>query len=123
MRHDARYETVMGSDVTRDGMFLELWDIGPPREFALWAFYSDTDGSFEFTRYRADVPDEVEAWFHLEAKRRLPPVPLVRGRILSSAPARRRISLTLGKEKVGGRFVVAVTARPPATSPWAVHAP
>ena len=36
--HAERYETIMGSDVARDGMFLELWDrsIG---ELALWAFY------------------------------------------------------------------------------------
>ena len=73
MRHDERYEAVMGSAVATDGRYLELWDRGPPRELALWAFYSDADGSFEFTRYRADVPPEVEAWFHQEAKRRLPP--------------------------------------------------
>jgi hypothetical protein len=73
MQHDKRYETVMGSDVARGGMYLELWECGPSRELALWAFYSDADGSFEFTRYRADVPPEVEARFHQEAKRRLPP--------------------------------------------------
>ena len=74
MPHDDRYETALGSDVARDGMFLELWDRSPPRNLALWAFYSDADGSFEFARYRADVPPEVEAWFHREARRRLPPV-------------------------------------------------
>ncbi len=30
----------MGSDVARDGMFLELWD-GPSNELALWAFFSE----------------------------------------------------------------------------------
>jgi len=39
----------MGSDVARDGMFLELWD-RPANELALWAFFSDADGSFEVTR-------------------------------------------------------------------------
>ncbi len=73
MRQDERYETVMGSDVARDGMYLELWVCGASRELALWAFYSDADGSFEFTRYQTDVPPEIEAWFHQEAKRRLPP--------------------------------------------------
>jgi hypothetical protein len=71
--HDGRYETVMGSDLARDGMFLELWD-RPSNHLALWAFFSDVDGSFEFTRYRSDVPPEVEAWFQAEARRRLPPV-------------------------------------------------
>jgi hypothetical protein len=48
----------MGSDVARDGLFLELWD-RPSNELALWAFFSDADGSFEVTRYRADVPPET----------------------------------------------------------------
>jgi hypothetical protein len=63
----------MGSDVARDGMVLELWD-RPFNELALWAFFSGADGSFEVTRYRAHVPSEVEAWFHAEARRQLPPV-------------------------------------------------
>ena len=65
--HDGRYETIVGNDVARDGMFLELWD-RPSNELALWAFFSDADGSFEVTRYRADVPPEVEAWFQAEAR-------------------------------------------------------
>lgn len=72
--HNDQYEIVMGSDVPRNGMFLELWD-RPSDRLALWAFFSDIDGSFEFTRYRADVPSEVEAWFQAEARRRLPPLP------------------------------------------------
>jgi hypothetical protein len=74
LRHSDRYETVMASDVARDGMYLELWERHPSRELVLCVFYSDIDGSFEFERYRADIPPEVEAWFHQEAKRRLPPV-------------------------------------------------
>jgi hypothetical protein len=71
--HDGRYETIMGSDVARDGMVLELWD-RPSNKLALWAFFSDADGSFEVTRYRTDVPPEVEAWCQAEARRRVPPV-------------------------------------------------
>jgi len=41
--HDGRYETIMGSDVARDGMVLELWD-RPSNELALWAFFSDAPG-------------------------------------------------------------------------------
>jgi hypothetical protein len=65
--HGERYETIMGSDVARDGMFLDLRD-RPSNDLALWAFYSDADGSFAFTRYRADVPPEMEAWFRQEAR-------------------------------------------------------
>ena len=75
--YDERYETVMASDVSRDGMYLELWERHKPCELAPCAFYSDVDGSFEFERFRADVPPEVEAWFHREARRRLPPTSAV----------------------------------------------
>jgi hypothetical protein len=51
--HDGRYATIMGSDVARDGMFPELGD-RPSNELALWGFFSDADGSFEVTPYRAD---------------------------------------------------------------------
>jgi len=68
-----RFEMVRGSDVSRQGMFLELWD-RPANELALWAFHCDADGTFEFTRYRWDVPKTVEDWFHWEARRLLPPI-------------------------------------------------
>jgi hypothetical protein len=73
MPFDERYRTLMGSDLERDGMFLELWDHSTDT-LALWAFYSDADGSMEFERYRDDVPADVESWFKDEARRRLPPV-------------------------------------------------
>jgi hypothetical protein len=69
------YETVLGSWPDRDGMFLELYDCRTSRELVLWAFYSDLFESFEFERYK-EVPPEVESWFHNEARRRLPPIPL-----------------------------------------------
>ena len=68
------YGVVMGSDVVRDGMFLELWD-ARSRELAMEAFYSDQDGSFRFEHFRQDVSLEVESWFRSEAQRRLPPSP------------------------------------------------
>lgn len=67
-----RYAIVMGSDLARDGMFLELWERASDM-LVLWAFYSDADGSMEFEQYRQDVPAEVRAWFEEEARRRLPP--------------------------------------------------
>ncbi len=74
MRYGDRYEMVTGSDAAHGGVYLELWD-RPTDRLALWAFYTDADGSFEFTRYRDDVPPEVEAWFQQEARWRLPPIP------------------------------------------------
>jgi hypothetical protein len=74
MDSSERYEVVMGSDVHRGGMFLELWD-KPSGELAMWAFYSDSDGAFEFQRYRSDVTPDVQSWFEQEARRRLPPSP------------------------------------------------
>jgi len=73
MDYYKRYEILMGSDVARGGMYLELWD-RPFSELLLCWSYFDADGSFAFMRYRADVPAEVEAWFQQEARRRLPPV-------------------------------------------------
>ena len=64
---------IMGSDVAQDGMVPALWD-HPSNALALWAFFSDADGSFEVTRYRVDVPPEVEAWFQAAARRRVPPI-------------------------------------------------
>ena len=74
MQHGGRYETIMASGAGFEGMFLELWD-RPAGRLALEAFYSDADGSIQFTRYQTDVPPEVEAWFRSEAVRRLPPLP------------------------------------------------
>jgi hypothetical protein len=72
--HGERHEVVMGSDLARDGMFLELWD-RPSNQLALEVLFSDADGSFATTRYRPDVPPEVEEWLQAEARRRLPPAP------------------------------------------------
>jgi Uncharacterized conserved protein len=66
-----QYETLMGSDVKRGGMYLEMWD-KTRSELVLWAFYSDADGTFEFKRYRSDVSADVGEWFRDEARRRLP---------------------------------------------------
>ena len=71
--HNERYEVILGSDSARDGMLLELWD-RPSSVLAVEVFFSDADGSFTTTRYRTDVPPDVDAWFQVEARRRLPPV-------------------------------------------------
>jgi hypothetical protein len=69
-----RYEIKMGSDLVRDGMFLELSDVATG-EVAIEVFFSDVDGSYVTTRYRNDVPLDVAAWLQEEARRRLPPIP------------------------------------------------
>lgn len=72
------YEMLRGSEVSRGGMYLELWH-RPSGNLALWAFYRNADRSFEFTRYRTDVPADVETWFQQEARRLLPPNTAQRG--------------------------------------------
>lgn len=68
------YATLMGSDVDRDGMYLELEDVtGGSRETLAEWFYADADGSLVFTEYRRRAPAAVLAWFREEAARRLPP--------------------------------------------------
>ena len=69
------YELLFGSDVQRDGVYLELNDVsGPSPAVVLFAFYSDIDGRTTFTAYREDVPLEAVEWFTSEARRRLPSV-------------------------------------------------
>ena len=72
--HGERYEVVIACDTARGGMLLELWGRHASRELAMEVFFSDADWSFATTRYRDDVPPEVEAWFLEESRRRLPPV-------------------------------------------------
>jgi hypothetical protein len=73
---DRTFATQMGSDVLRDGMYLELIEVtvAGPVDRAEW-FYSDADGSFAFTAWSADLSRTVLAWFEAEARRRLPPSP------------------------------------------------
>ena len=72
--HD--YSLLMGSDVERDGMFLELnaGDEPSGAPLAEW-FYADADATLSLTVYAAGIPDSVLDWFRVEAARRLPPKP------------------------------------------------
>ncbi len=72
--HDREYSLLVGSDVQRDGMFLELYDGPEPNGSPLAeCFYSDVDGSFALTIYGNQVSDAALAWLRTEAERRLPP--------------------------------------------------
>jgi len=65
------YQVVIGSDVDRDGMFLEVTDDATALVAVL--FYSDRDGSMTLTAHRPDVPLPLIEWMIGEGKKRLPP--------------------------------------------------
>jgi hypothetical protein len=68
----AGYSTVMGSDVHRDGMYLELIDQETGDEVAE-VFYSDQSHRMTVSVFRPDLPIEAVEALIEEAKRRLPP--------------------------------------------------
>jgi hypothetical protein len=65
------YAVTVGSDIQRDGMYLEVED----GEKAVLAevFYRDHDDSMTFTGYRADLPLPLVEWLIAHAKERLTP--------------------------------------------------
>jgi hypothetical protein len=70
------YELVFGSDVQRDGVYLELSDISRRDPVVvLDAFHWDADGRITLSAYREDLPLVLVEWFVAEARRRLPPSP------------------------------------------------
>jgi len=70
------YSALIGSDVKRDGMFLELGvDSGVSREVVAECFYSDVDQSFTLTAYVDNIDPAALAWLREEGARRLPPTP------------------------------------------------
>jgi hypothetical protein len=79
------YELIRASDVGRDGLGLELWDVtGGANEQVLEAFYFDTDGSTTLSAYREDLPLDLVEWFTRKARELLPPIK--EGRSESEAP-------------------------------------
>jgi hypothetical protein len=65
------YQAVIGSDLDRDGMFLEVTDEAAALVAVL--FYSDRGGSMTLTTHRPDVPLPLIEWMIGEGKKRLPP--------------------------------------------------
>jgi hypothetical protein len=65
------YQAVIGSDLNRDGMFLEVTDAA--NELVAVLFYSDHDGSMTLTAHRSGVPLPLVEWMIGEGKKRLPP--------------------------------------------------
>ena len=70
-----RYETLRSSDVERDGMWLELWDLTDgPGELVLAAFWSDATGGLSFHAFKTEVTFEVVEIFVKEVRPALTPV-------------------------------------------------
>jgi hypothetical protein len=69
---DRQFSTVRGSDVARDGMFLELSEAGSSSPL-MEAFYSDADGSFSVRGFGGSVPLAVVEQFIASARQLLPP--------------------------------------------------
>jgi hypothetical protein len=68
------YEIIFGSDVDRDGVYLELSTAGRGNEeVLLFAFWSDAKQDFTFSAFREQLPFELVEVFVAEARRRLPP--------------------------------------------------
>jgi hypothetical protein len=76
MLPDSRFEHRMGSDIQRNGMFLELVEVGSGEAVAE-VFYSDQSGTFSISLDRSDLP--LEAVEHLISAARTRLVP-TRGR-------------------------------------------
>ncbi len=70
-----RYQTTRGSDVQRDGMYLELVVDGRTEAPVMEAFFSDTTGSLTVdTCDCTAIPLEALREFISEAERLLPPI-------------------------------------------------
>lgn len=65
------YEVVVGSDIQRDGMYLEAWN--EAKAVIAEVFYSDQDGTMTFTGYFPDLPLPFVEWMICHAKARLTP--------------------------------------------------
>ncbi len=66
------YQCVRGSDVDRDGMYLELSD--PDSHVLAEIFYSDKTNSMTVTAYEQNIPLDVLEWFIAAAKTDLLPI-------------------------------------------------
>ena len=66
------YGATVGSDIDRDGMYLELAD--DAKVVIAEIFYSDDTGNMTFTSHRADLPLPLIEWLIAQAKVRLAPV-------------------------------------------------
>lgn len=68
---DRRFELVRGSDIHRDGMYLEMSEAGGKSGIAE-VFYSDQTGDFVLNTFGHDVPLEAIEWIAAKARTELP---------------------------------------------------
>lgn len=74
MEHDGReYSYLIGSDLVRDGMYVEVTDRLDSANEILEIFYSDVSHKMSVTLYKWDLPLEVVEWAISVARERLPP--------------------------------------------------
>ncbi|WP_027051987.1 hypothetical protein [Mesorhizobium erdmanii] len=71
------YDAIIGSDVQRDGMYLELLD--QDGRVVGEIFYSDVAGKMTVTLSQPQAPLDVVEWMIATAKIRLPPTEAVVG--------------------------------------------
>jgi hypothetical protein len=67
------YSFTMGSDVDRDGMYLEATVAGKSSHVVAEVFYSDASGRFTISCFDESVPIELMEHLIAEARKRLPP--------------------------------------------------
>lgn len=65
------YEIIIGSDLQRDGMYLEVWN--EANTVVAEVFYSDQNNQMTFTGYIPDLPLPLVEWMIESAKARLAP--------------------------------------------------
>jgi hypothetical protein len=68
-----QYSYIVGSDVGRDGIYLELNDVTDRTETILEIFCSDQTNEMTLSAFREYVPIEAVEWAIQQAKIRLPP--------------------------------------------------
>jgi hypothetical protein len=68
-----KYSIIRGSDVDRDGMYLELSETESKKVIAE-VFYSDRTHDFSITCFQEDIPLNLIESLIQDAKRLLPPV-------------------------------------------------
>jgi hypothetical protein len=66
------YVVTVGSDIQRDGMYLEVED--DAEAVLAEVFYHDGDHTMTFTSYRSNLPLPLVEWMIVHAKERLIPV-------------------------------------------------
>jgi hypothetical protein len=67
------YSFTMGSDVDRDGMFLEATIEGQPTRAVAEVFYSDATAKFTVSCFEESVPMGLLEYMVAEGRKRLPP--------------------------------------------------